>query len=74
MNPDDYSIIVPHHWTSEEALAVVRFLDEVSRAIWNLHGDAMLAILNRSNHPCHCSPESSQHFNTRYDPNDDLPF
>ena len=74
MNLNDYTITVPHHWSSEEALTFVAFLDQVAQAIWSLHGDGMMAVLNRSQRACLCSPASSQHFDTVCDPADDLPF
>lgn len=73
MNLNDYTINVPHHWSSEEALTVVGFLDELVQVIWSLHGDGMLAVLHRSRRTCHCSPASSQH-SPPCDPADDLPF
>ena len=45
MDFDDYTIPVPHHWTSEDALHVVQFLNDIVQAIWTLHGDGMNEIL-----------------------------
>ena len=45
MNFDDYTIPVPHHWTGEDALTVVQFLQEIIQAIWVLHGVGMNELL-----------------------------
>ena len=45
MQLNDYTIHVPYHWSSDEALTFVRFLEELTQAIWNLHGEGMASIL-----------------------------
>ena len=46
---NDYTIVVPHDWSGEEALTVVGFLEQIVQAIWNLHNDSMLVAMRRRN-------------------------
>lgn len=46
---NDYTIIVPHDWSGEEALTVVDFLEQIVQAIWNLHNDSMIVAMRRRN-------------------------
>lgn len=39
-------IRIPRSWGPEEALTVTYFLEDVTRAIWKLHGNAMLDYLD----------------------------
>ena len=49
MKKPNYPILcIPHHWTSHEALTFVRFLEELTQAVWDLHGEGMSAILQAS--------------------------
>lgn len=44
---NDTTISIPHHWSGEDALLVVGFLEEIARSICHLHGDAMMAAMRR---------------------------
>ena len=46
---NDYTVIIPHDWSDEEALTVVGFLEQLAQCIWNLHGDGMMAAMRRRN-------------------------
>ena len=46
---NDYTIVVPHDWSGEEALTVVDFLERIVQAIWNLHNDTMMVAMRRRN-------------------------
>lgn len=49
MISNDYTIVIPHDWSSEEALTVIYFLEQITQSIWNLHGEGMTAALRRRN-------------------------
>jgi len=38
-------VTIPRHWSAEQALSVVRFLDDVIRAVWRQHGEEMAACM-----------------------------
>ena len=46
---NDYTIVIPHDWSGEEALDVLCFLEQIAQCIWNLHGDGMTAAMRRRN-------------------------
>jgi len=46
---NDYTLIIPHDWSDEEALIVLHFLEQIAQCIWNLHGDGMMAAMRRRN-------------------------
>lgn len=57
-------VTIPSHWTGEDALSVVGFLEEILRAIWRAHGDQMADVLNPDRAPgpalqcsCHLDDE-----------------
>ena len=35
------AVVIPEHWTPDDALTVVSFLRCISEAIWAMHGRAM---------------------------------
>ena len=39
---------IPDHWTGDEALTFVAFLEEVILAVWGIHGHDMAAQLRRA--------------------------
>lgn len=43
-NKPNTAIKVPKRWSSHQADAIVRLLDELAEAIWHVHGDAILAL------------------------------
>ena len=52
---------IPDHWTGDEALTFVAFLEEVILAIWAQHGHDMAAQLRRAEEQstlgyCRCPP------------------
>jgi hypothetical protein len=62
-------VTIPTHWTGEEALDVVGFLEKVIHAIWRAHGGSMGQVLYRDFHlepVCHLEPV--------YDQDDETPF
>jgi len=44
-------VTIPAHWTGEQAISVVAFLEDVIRAIWRQHGDDMAHLLNPNRDP-----------------------
>ena len=58
------TIQIPDHWTAEEALIVVNFLDDILTAIWDVHDQQMARILQRE---CEQPPEDLE------DPDDPFP-
>ena len=58
-------VIIPHHWTSEEATAVIQFLDQIADAIWDVHGDGIIELSGRVSpaapDECPCPPATSFH-------------
>jgi hypothetical protein len=55
------NIDIPDHWTGDEALTFVAFLEEVILAVWGLHGHAMATQLRRAEEQstlgyCRCPP------------------
>lgn len=46
---NDYTLVIPHDWSGEEALSVLSFLEQIAQCIWNLHGDAMMTAMRRRN-------------------------
>lgn len=46
---NDYTIVIPHEWSGEEALIVVGFLEQIAESIWNLHHNNMMAAMRRRN-------------------------
>lgn len=61
-------VTIPRHWSAEQALSVVAFLDDVIRAIWREHGEQMADVLRRD--VCRPVEETEP---SRLD-DDDLPF
>ena len=61
-------VTIPRHWSAEQALSVVAFLDDVIRAIWREHGEQMADVLRRD--ACRSVEETEPY---RLD-DDDLPF
>ena len=47
MNLHD-KVIIPHHWTSQEASSVLRFLYQIADAIWDVHGDGVIELSERA--------------------------
>jgi len=52
---------IPDHWTGDEALTFVAFLEEVIQAVWSLHGHGMATRLRRAEEQstlgyCRCPP------------------
>jgi hypothetical protein len=43
-NKPNTLVRVPRRWSSHQADAIVRLLDELAEAIWNVHGDAILEL------------------------------
>jgi hypothetical protein len=60
-------VTIPAHWTAEQALSMVAFLEDVIRAIWREHGDHMAPLLDpdRGLEPDHSSSSPLD---------DDMPF
>lgn len=65
---NDYTLVIPHDWSGEEALTMVHFLEHIIHCIWNLHHDGMMTAMRRRN---------AASGTVKYQPpqsNDDLPF
>jgi hypothetical protein len=45
------SVQIPTHWSGEQALSMVAFLDELIRSIWSRHGEEMAEVLRRDRAP-----------------------
>ena len=45
------AIPIPEHWTADEALEVVEFLEQIVGAIWNHHGWMMREALRLQYEP-----------------------
>lgn len=67
MLSNDYTIVIPHDWSGEEALTVVHFLEQIAHCIWNLHGDGMMAAMRHRN-----AASATVKYQTPDD--DDIPF
>lgn len=46
--PANPPVHIPTHWSGDEALAFVAFLDRLEHAIWVAHGPEMAASLQRA--------------------------
>lgn len=44
-------IPIPEHWTPEEALKAVDFLEQIVQAIWNQHGSMISQMLREQYEP-----------------------
>ena len=64
------NVIIPHHWTSEEASTILRFLYQIADAIWEVHGDGVSELCARANHETTYEPTSRPSASL----NDDFPF
>jgi hypothetical protein len=63
------TLTIPDHWTPDEALSFVAFLEELIQAIWIEHGPLMARRLRRAeNHSLLGASRCPPHF----DPNRDL--
>ena len=62
-------VTIPTHWTGQEALDVVGFLEKVILAIWRAHGGSMAHALYLDFHL-----EPVRHLEPIYTPDDEIPF
>ena len=42
------TVRIPRHWSGDEALAFVAFLENITHAVWDAHGPKMAACLQRA--------------------------
>ena len=54
-------IPIPEHWGAEEALRVAAFLEDVVRAVWDVHGRAMSQRLQDHHEELDAVLEARQH-------------
>jgi hypothetical protein len=62
-------VTIPRHWTGEEALTTVAFLEEIIRAIWRAHGDEMGEVMLGDH-----DQTSASEFESDFPLDEDLPF
>jgi len=59
---------IPDHWTGDEALTFVAFLEDIIQLIWDAHGAAMARQLQRADDHVH---DGGRHCPRWLDPHDD---
>jgi len=77
MNKHRYSdpaVLIPEHWSAEEALVVVSFLQRITDAIWAAHGHDMASTLYRCDDLSHGAPLNLPRTHSSTPQDDDLPF
>jgi hypothetical protein len=66
---------IPDDWTTDEAIAVVAFLEHVISAIWSAHGDKMGdRLLDPTQWTPWPPPDLDVACTAEDDPEDDIPF
>lgn len=63
---------IPNHWSPHQALAILDFLEELHRAIWEAYQEPLLDIL--VNHTTDEPPDDTTLNHEFTDDTDDIPF